>query len=79
MLTHVRGEMACGKRLPPRIAIPHESHKGKIKSDQMYTHRFTGRFIGSEVPSQLVKHNWFGTSHDWFYIVNRTLDTQLNN
>ena len=26
----------------------------------------TGRFIGSEAPSQLIKHNWVDTSHDWF-------------
>ena len=30
------------------------------------TRRSTGRFIGSESLSQLVKYNWFGTSLDWF-------------
>ena len=49
----------CGKRLPPRITIPHESQKGKYKSRQNYTHRSMGRFIGSRAPSQLVTHNRF--------------------
>ena len=53
----------CGKRLPPRIAIPHESHKGKNKSGQMYTHRSTGRFIGSEAPSQLVLYGQQNSRH----------------
>ena len=39
--------------------IPHESHKGKYKSRQNYTHRSIGIFIGSQAPSQLVTHNRF--------------------
>ena len=58
--------MPCGKRtLGSRIMIPNRSHKGKNKSGQTIL-TDPVRFIGSEVPSQLVKHNWFGTSLNWF-------------